>query len=52
MCRPLSRRQLGPRQVLVDRTLLATSAMLAERGYVTARGKPFSAAQVKRLVEA
>jgi DNA invertase Pin-like site-specific DNA recombinase len=33
------------------RTLLATSAVLAERGYVTAKGKPFSAAQVKRLVE-
>jgi DNA invertase Pin-like site-specific DNA recombinase len=33
------------------RTLLATSAMLAERGYVTAKGKSFSAAQVKRLVE-
>src|SRR5262249_21842131 len=33
------------------RTLLATSALLAERGYVPARGKPFSAAQVKRLVE-
>jgi len=34
------------------RTLLATSAVLAARGYVTAKGKPFSAAQVKRLVEA
>jgi DNA invertase Pin-like site-specific DNA recombinase len=34
------------------RTLLATSALLAERGYVTAKGTPFSAAQVKRLVEA
>jgi DNA invertase Pin-like site-specific DNA recombinase len=33
------------------RTLLATSANLAERGYLTAKGKPFSAAQVKRLVE-
>jgi len=33
------------------RTLLATSAILAEQGYVTASGKPFSAAQVKRLVE-
>jgi hypothetical protein len=34
------------------RTLLATSALLVERGYVTAKGQPFSAAQVKRLVEA
>jgi DNA invertase Pin-like site-specific DNA recombinase len=34
------------------RTLLATSTLLAERGYVTAKGKPFSASQVKRLVEA
>jgi DNA invertase Pin-like site-specific DNA recombinase len=34
------------------RTLLATSALLAERGYVTAKGQPFSAAQVKRIVEA
>jgi DNA invertase Pin-like site-specific DNA recombinase len=30
------------------RTLLTTSALLAERGYVTANGKPFSASQVKR----
>jgi DNA invertase Pin-like site-specific DNA recombinase len=36
---------------LEGRTLLATSALLAERGYFTAKGKPFSAAQVKRLVE-
>ena len=34
------------------RTLLATSALLAERGYGTAHGKPFSASQVKRLVDA
>ena len=34
------------------RTLLATAAVLAERGYVTAKGTPFSATQVKRLVEA
>jgi len=34
------------------RTLLATSALLAERGHVTAKGLPFSAGQVKRLVEA
>jgi DNA invertase Pin-like site-specific DNA recombinase len=34
------------------RTLLATSALLAERGYVTANGTPFSATQVKRIVEA
>lgn len=33
------------------RTLLATSALLAELGHVTATGRPFSAAQVKRLVE-
>jgi DNA invertase Pin-like site-specific DNA recombinase len=33
-------------------TLLDTAAALAERGYVTAKGKPFSAARVKRLVEA
>lgn len=33
-------------------TLLATSAALADRGYLTATGKPFSASQVKRLVEA
>jgi DNA invertase Pin-like site-specific DNA recombinase len=34
------------------RTLLATSTLLAERGHVTATGRPFSAAQVKRLIEA
>jgi hypothetical protein len=34
------------------RTLLTTSAVLAERGYFTATGKPFSASQVKRLVDA
>lgn len=34
------------------RTLLATSEILAERGHVTATGRPFSASQVKRLVEA
>jgi DNA invertase Pin-like site-specific DNA recombinase len=33
-------------------TLLATSAALAERGYRTASGKPFSASQVKRLIQA
>jgi len=32
--------------------LLLTSALLAERGHVTATGQPFSAAQVKRLIEA
>jgi DNA invertase Pin-like site-specific DNA recombinase len=34
------------------KTLLATSAALAEQGHVTATGKPFSASQVKRLIEA
>jgi DNA invertase Pin-like site-specific DNA recombinase len=34
------------------RTLLATSAALAEQGHVTANGRPFSASQVKRLVDA
>jgi hypothetical protein len=32
------------------RTLL--SALLAERAYVTVTGRPFAAAQVKRLIEA
>ena len=35
-----------------DKTLLATSAALAEQGHVTANGKPFSASLVKRLIEA
>lgn len=34
------------------RTLLATSAALAERGYLTSLGKPFSAGQVARLLAA
>ena len=33
-------------------TLLSVSAALAQQGYVTERGQPFSASQVKRLVEA
>jgi DNA invertase Pin-like site-specific DNA recombinase len=37
---------------LMPMTLLAASAALADRGYRTANGLPFSAAQVKRLIEA
>jgi hypothetical protein len=40
------------KSLMPGKTLLAASAALAERGYRTANGKPFSAAQVKRLIEA
>ena len=43
----------GSGKLLATRsTLLATSAALAERGYLTASGKPSSASQVKRLIQA
>jgi DNA invertase Pin-like site-specific DNA recombinase len=40
------------KSLIAGNTLLATSAALAELGHVTAAGKPFSASQVKRLIEA
>jgi DNA invertase Pin-like site-specific DNA recombinase len=40
------------KSLMAGRTLLATSAALADLGHVTASGRPFSASQVKRLVEA
>lgn len=40
------------KELAAGRTLLATSAALAERGFLTASAKPFSASQVKRLIAA
>lgn len=40
------------KSLMTSKTLLATSAALAELGHVTATGRAFSASQVKRLVEA